>query len=116
MNTGAKIAAAVAAGYFLGRTKKLKLAILAGGLLAGRKLPTDPRELVQEGLQYLQNSPEVARLTEQVRGSLLDAARSAAVSTATSRIDSLSESLHERSERWRGTATAEEEEAEEPEE
>ncbi len=117
MNTGAKIATAVAAGYLLGRTKKLKLAIVVGGLLAGRKLPTDPRELVQQGMQYLQSSPELARLTEQVRGTLLNAVRSAAVSTASSRLDSLSESLHQRSERLRGTPATEqaEQEAEEPE-
>lgn len=45
MSTGARVAAAAASGYFLGRTKKLKLAIVVSSMLAGRRLVTDPRAI-----------------------------------------------------------------------
>ena len=38
MNATARIAAAVAGGYLLGRTKKLKLAITVGSMLAGQAI------------------------------------------------------------------------------
>ncbi|SDR96512.1 hypothetical protein [Microlunatus soli] len=82
MNTGAKVAAAVSAGYLLGRTKKLKLAIAVGLILAGRKLPKDPLELAGQGLKTLQQSDQFAGLREQVTGSLADAGKRAASHSA----------------------------------
>jgi hypothetical protein len=41
MSAASKIALGVASGYLLGRTKKLKLAITVGSMLAGNRIATD---------------------------------------------------------------------------
>ena len=46
MSSVPRIATAVALGYLLGRSRKMKLAIAVGGLLVGRRIPTDPVELL----------------------------------------------------------------------
>ena len=46
MITGTKVA--VAAGYLVGRAKKLKVAVAVGLVLAGRKLPKGPIELAEQ--------------------------------------------------------------------
>ena len=42
MSNTSKIAVAVASGYLLGRTKRLKLAITVGSMLAGQRIATNP--------------------------------------------------------------------------
>ena len=37
MKCGLRVALGVAGGYFLGRTKKMKLALMLGGMAAGRQ-------------------------------------------------------------------------------
>ena len=111
MGTGAKAAAAVAGGLLLGRSKKQKLALAVGGLLLSRKV--DPGNVLKQGSDLVENNPELARLTEQVRGTLVQAARAAAVSTVSNRLEALSDSLHERSEQIRAGKAAPEEGAEE---
>lgn len=88
MGTGAQVAAAVASGYLLGRTKKLKLAITVGSLIAGKKMGTNPNELLQQGLELAMKNPEVSKISEQVRGKLLDAVKAAAIAAATHRLES----------------------------
>jgi len=91
MSSTTKVAAAVAAGYLLGRTKKLRLAITVGSMLAGGRLAGD----IQPGalLKGLSGNPELERLTDQLRGQVLRAAKSAAVNVTTSRLEALNESL-----------------------
>jgi hypothetical protein len=91
MSATTKVAAAVAAGYLLGRTKKLRLAITVGSVLAGGRLAggVKPGTLVQ----MLSDNPEVQRLQEQLRGQVLEAAKTAAANVAASRLESLNESL-----------------------
>ncbi|MCX2730500.1 hypothetical protein OOZ19_09620 [Saccharopolyspora sp. NFXS83] len=91
-----RIAAAVALGYFLGRTKKMKLAIVVGGVLAGKKLPTDPAELLRQGVKSVAGSDELSSLTRDVRGQLVEAAKAAATAAASRKIESLGDSLSER--------------------
>lgn len=91
-----RIAAAVALGYFLGRTKKMKLAIVVGGILAGKKLPTDPAELLRQGVKSVAGSDELSSLTRDVRGQLVEAAKAAATAAASRKIESLGDSLSER--------------------
>jgi hypothetical protein len=86
----AKIGAAVMGGYLLGRTKKAKLAIGLGALLAGSRIKPG-----QVG-KALQESPFVHTLTDQVRTELTDAGKAAATSVMTAKADSLADALHER--------------------
>lgn len=92
---GARVAVGIGLGYLLGRTRKMRLALMvAAAGLSGNA--GSPRALVQQGLKQLASSPELSKIAETARGELLDAAKSAAIGVATSRIDSLSDRLQER--------------------
>jgi hypothetical protein len=49
MSAATKIGLGVASGYLLGRTKKLKLAITIGSMLAGQRIATSPQGLLKQG-------------------------------------------------------------------
>jgi len=115
VNATARIAAAVAGGYLLGRTKKLKLAITVGSMLAGQRISTNPRELLRQGAQLIESNPELAKLSDQVRSQLLQALRAAAVSTAGESMNQLSDAIHNRTERLAVTQGQNESGEEEPE-
>ena len=100
MNTTGKVAAAVASGYLLGRTKKLRLAITVGGLLAGKRLNTSPRALVAQASELIEKNPELARLSDQVRGKLMSAGREAAIAAASNRMNRVSDSIRTRTDRF----------------
>ena len=89
MNSRARLAVGVAIGYLLGRTRKMRLALMVAGATGAA---TSPRQLMQRGLKQLTSTPEIGKLTTVVRGQLVDAAKTAAV-TASSRIDALNERL-----------------------
>ena len=96
MTSASKIAMGVASGYLLGRTKKLKLAITVGSMLAGQRISTSPQGLLKQGSQLLEKNPELQKLQEQITGKLFEAAKAAAIATATSRLESFSKSLTDR--------------------
>ena len=83
------IAVAIGGGYLLGRTKKLRFAIVIGGAVTGRRLPTSPTELFRVGAKVLAASPEWTRVSQAVRGRLLVAGRDAAIATVGYQIDVL---------------------------
>ncbi|WP_420879866.1 hypothetical protein [Rhodococcus sp. (in: high G+C Gram-positive bacteria)] len=89
MKGGTRVALGVAVGYFLGRTRKMKVALMLAGAGATGRLPSNSRDLVREGIKRLGDSAEVGKLTESVRGELTDAAKRAAVAAASNRIDAL---------------------------
>jgi hypothetical protein len=93
MNSGARVALGLGAGYLLGRTRKMRLALMLAAAGANGRLGGGPRQLLQEGVSRLGSSSEVRELTESVRGDLLNAAKAAAVTAATSRIDALNDRL-----------------------
>ncbi|EID52440.1 hypothetical protein [Saccharomonospora xinjiangensis] len=93
MKRGAQTAAAVIAGYLLGRTKKMRLALMIAAAGATGKHGTNPAGLLRAGLSRLGESAELGKLTESVRGELLDSARAAATKAATSRVESLTQRL-----------------------
>jgi len=99
MNTTAKVAAAVASGYLLGRTKKLRLAITVGGLLAGKRIATDPRGIVHQLNGMIEQNPELSRLSGQVRGKLVQAGRDAAIAAASQRLNKVSDSIRGRTDK-----------------
>ncbi|MCL6736353.1 hypothetical protein [Streptomyces neyagawaensis] len=93
----ATIGAAILGGYLLGRTKKAKLALGAGALLAGAK--ARPGQLAG-----LLDSPFLSNVTQQVRGELTEASKAAATHVLTAKADSLAGALHERTEGLRERA------------
>jgi hypothetical protein len=103
MKGGVQTALALGVGYVLGRRRKMRLAtMLAFGAATGGIAKFGPMAL-RQGTKYLGSTdiagalgPQVGEIVSAVRGELLDAAKAAAVASVTSRIDSLSDSLHER--------------------
>jgi hypothetical protein len=87
---GARVALGVAGGYFLGRTKKMKLALALAGMAAGKRAG-GPGQLLAQGTKLLGQSPEITRLTDELRGRLLDAGKGAAVAIATRQVEALTE-------------------------
>ncbi|MFE7269988.1 ABC transporter substrate-binding protein [Streptomyces sp. NPDC057623] len=102
----AKIGAALLGGYMLGRTKKVKLALGLGALLAGSRIKPG-----QVG-KALQESPFVHTLTDQVRSELTDAGKAAATTVLSSKADHLADTLHQRTAGLRERAQEEDTEAE----
>src|SRR5829696_5117804 len=88
----ARVALGVAGGYLLGRTKKLKFAMMLGGMAAGRRAG-GPGQLLAQGTKLLGQSPELARLTDELRGRLLEAGKGAAVAVATRQVENLAERM-----------------------
>ncbi|MFD0053486.1 hypothetical protein ACFVHR_07110 [Streptomyces sp. NPDC127168] len=110
--TQATLVAALATGYALGRTKKGKLAIGVASALAGQGL-LGPRELMTRALTKASENPQTARLLDQVRGELMDSARTALSATADRRLGALATSLQERTEALLGPPDGDEGEEEE---
>ncbi|MFI2186777.1 histone protein [Streptomyces sioyaensis] len=119
MNDGSKalLAAALAGGYLLGRTKKARFAFTVASYLAGRQFGLEPRQLVTQGIRKLGEIPQVAELGEQLRGELLDAGRKALTAAANQQLETLADTLHDRTlklESGEEEPEQEEEEEEEP--
>jgi hypothetical protein len=116
---GVRVALGVAGGYFLGRTKKMKLALMLGGMAAGRQAG-GPGELLKTGTKLLSSSPELSRLTDEIRGRLLEAGKGAALAVAARQVESLTDRVGKRMESFgdvgvprRGKKSEEEPEADE---
>lgn len=98
MKCGARMAGAMATGYMLGRTKKMKLALMMGSWAAGQKFGS-PAELLSKGTDLLRNSPEFAQLNDQVRVKLIDAGKAAVAAAAAQRLTKLTDSVGSSAER-----------------
>src|SRR5688500_4399331 len=95
MKCGVRVALGVAGGYFLGRTRKMKLAMMMAGMAAGRRAG-GPGGLLAQGEKLLSASPELSRLTDEVRGRLLDAGKGAALAIAARQVESLTDRVGKR--------------------
>ncbi len=91
MDDKLKIAAVLLAGYLLGRTKRMKLALTAAAALAVRELRTNP-DLLKAGNSVLA-SPTVKKLTDELSGRLVEAGKTAVVAAAAKRVDGLVSNL-----------------------
>lgn len=111
MMTNGKIAVAIAGGYLLGRTKKVKLAIGLGMLLAGKKITLDPQQLARA----VADSPLLSGLNAQARKELSGAAKTAATRALSTRMNGLADSLQDRTAALRGEEADEERAADEHE-
>jgi hypothetical protein len=100
-----RVMAGVTAGYLLGRTKKLKLALIVGSAIANRKL-------LSGQVDKLSDAAGVGPLGQQ----LVSAGRKAAIGAVSSRIDSFSDKLAERTDALNGSDSDEDEEEDEEEE
>jgi hypothetical protein len=90
-----EVAVGVGIGYLLGRTKKMRLAFMVAGAAATGAMGNKPRHLLQQGAERLTSSPEFARLTEDIRGELFEAAKGAAITAVTHRLEGVTERLQE---------------------
>jgi hypothetical protein len=112
MKGGTQAALALGVGYVLGRRRKMRLAtILAVGAATGG-IAGIGGAAVRRGTKALGSpavfgklGPQFGQIAETVRGDLVDAGKAAAVAAVTGRIDSLTESLHERAESIRNPAS-----------
>ncbi|MFD6193513.1 hypothetical protein [Streptomyces sp. NPDC060275] len=96
------VAAAVAGGYLLGRTKKAKLAFAVGSYLVGRRVGLSPGQMLGQGLGSLQRVPQLQELTDQLRGELLTAGRAAVNAAANRRLTTLADTLRDRTDALTG--------------
>lgn len=106
----AKIGTALLGGYLLGRSKKAKLALGLGALLAGSRM--NPGQVGKA----LHESPFVHTLTDQVRSELTGAGKAAATNLLSAKAGNLADVIHERTSGLQGRAEAQDEEQEEEEE
>ena len=103
MKTGVQIGVAVAAGYVLGRFHKLKWAVALGTMAGRKKLAGQQSALLAKGAELL--GSELGPVTQQLRGQLVEAGKAAAVTAVSGKINSLSDSLQERSQGLRAAGS-----------
>ncbi|MER6857882.1 DNA primase [Streptomyces pilosus] len=87
---------AIGAGYLLGRTKKLKMALAVGGLVAGKKLNLSPRMVAELVSQQLRDNPQFKELGDQLRGDLRGVGKAASGALVERQLGSLADRLHGR--------------------
>jgi hypothetical protein len=98
MSTTSRVAGAVAAGYVLGRFKKLRMAVLVASAMSSPKFRNAAAQMIQNRIP---GGPIVGGLTREVGGKLVDVGKTAATSIVASRIDTLSQNLAQRSDNLR---------------
>ncbi|MER8224181.1 DNA primase [Streptomyces sp. NPDC094143] len=87
---------AIGAGYLLGRTKKLKMAVAVGGLVAGKKLNLSPRMVAELLQEQLRNNPQFKEIGDQLREDLRGVGKAASGALVERQIDALADRLHGR--------------------
>ncbi|MGW3209871.1 DNA primase [Streptomyces sp. NPDC001135] len=87
---------AVGAGYFLGRTKKLKMALAVGSLVAGKKLNLSPKMLADVVGQQLKNNPQFKEIGDQLRQDLRGVGKAASGAMVERQMNALADRLHGR--------------------
>jgi hypothetical protein len=110
MDTNARVGTAIAAGYLFGRFKKLRLALMAGTMLASEDVRKSAVGLVQNGVGGL-TSGGAGKLAGTAGSKLVDAGRGVAVAAAASRLERLTDRLAERNEALGGQGSSSDEDA-----
>ncbi|MFM9613087.1 DNA primase [Streptomyces niveiscabiei] len=93
---------AIGAGYLLGRTRKLKLALAVGSVVAGKRLNLTPRGVADLVSQQLQNNPQFKEIGDQLREDLRGVGKAATGAVVERQLDSLAGRLHGRTAEVRG--------------
>ncbi|MGN6752375.1 MAG: hypothetical protein ACTHJJ_07455 [Intrasporangium sp.] len=91
-----KIVVGVLGGYLLGRTKKFRLALTLGSMLAGQRLVNNREDLLAQGSKLLEGNPQLKALQSQLTGRLVDVAREAALVAVATRVEALTKSIQPR--------------------
>jgi hypothetical protein len=111
MKCGTGAALAIGAGYVLGRRRKMRMAAVLAGATAVGGIGGLGGSVLKRGVAALGSTdllggvaPQLSEITDKVRGDLLDAGKAAALAAVTGRIDSLTDSLHERADILRAPA------------
>ena len=92
-STQTRLAAAVIAGYVLGRTKKGGAALALASWLSGNQTRPRAMSMARKGLTQVAQSEQVAQIMKQVRGPLMEAAQEAATQAVLSRVTAISNGL-----------------------
>jgi hypothetical protein len=87
---------AVGAGYLLGRTKKLKMAVAVGSLVAGKKLNLTPKGIADLVSQQLRDNPQFKEIGDQLRQDLRGVGKAASGAMVERQIEALADRLHGR--------------------
>ncbi|MEV5008386.1 DNA primase [Streptomyces sp. NPDC056159] len=87
---------AIGAGYLLGRTKKAKLALTVGSLVAGKKLNLGPSGIAQLVNQQLMSNPQLKEIGDQLREDLKGVGKAASGAMAERQMTALADRLHGR--------------------
>lgn len=92
---------AIGAGYFLGRTRKMKMAVAVGSLVAGKKLNLGPGMLADLARQQLRDNPQFKEIGDQLRQDLQGVGKAASGAVVERQIGALADRLHDRTARVR---------------
>ncbi|WP_031475803.1 hypothetical protein [Streptomyces bicolor] len=87
---------AIGAGYFLGRTRKLKLALAVGSAVAGKRMHLSPRAVTDLVSQQLLKNPQFKEIGDQLRDDLRGVGEAASGALVERRLDALADRLHGR--------------------
>ncbi|HEX3489153.1 MAG TPA: hypothetical protein VHU92_07410 [Streptosporangiaceae bacterium] len=116
MKGGTQAAVAIGVGYVLGRRRKMRLATLLVAAAATGGMGGIGGAALRRGAKMLGSAdllgkvaPQLGDIAGTVRGDLLDAGKAAAAAAVNNRLESLTDSLHERAEMIRDPAAAEDE-------
>jgi hypothetical protein len=110
MKGSMQAAAAIGIGYVLGRRRKFRAAaMMAAGMTVGGT--TVGSLILKRGLKMVGSTeaiqkvaPQLGDLADTVRGDLVTAGKAAATAAVSSRVDALTDSIHDRAERVRNPA------------
>ncbi|MFH8440263.1 DNA primase [Streptomyces sp. NPDC018026] len=87
---------AIGAGYLLGRTKKLKMAVAVGTMVAGKKLNLTPKGVAELVSGQLQDNPQFKEIGDQLRTDLRGVGKAASGAMVERQMDALADRLHGR--------------------
>ncbi|WNM33533.1 PE-PGRS family protein [Streptomyces sp. Li-HN-5-11] len=87
---------AIGAGYLLGRTKKLKMAVAVGSLVAGKKMNLGPRAIADLVNQQLKDNPQFKEIGDQLRQDLRGVGKAASGAMVERQMSALADRLHGR--------------------
>ncbi|WP_108988796.1 DNA primase [Streptomyces coelicoflavus] len=87
---------AIGAGYLLGRTKKLKLAVAVGTMVAGKKMNLTPKGIAELVSGQLQNNPQFKEIGDQLRTDLRGVGKAASGAMVERQMDALADRLRGR--------------------
>ncbi|GAA0908688.1 DNA primase [Streptomyces thermoalcalitolerans] len=87
---------AIGAGYVLGRTKKAKLALAVGSMVAGKKLKLSPGRVAELVNRQLQDNPQIKEIGDQLRQDLRGVGKAASGAMVERQMTALADRLHGR--------------------